>query len=307
MAFDVSTLTAYTDETSQELVSKAVAVGKTLDRITVIPGVKGKEALNFLDNDITIADASCGFTAAGDVAFSQRVLEVTPLEVKDSLCPKTLEKYWMGQLMKPGAGTDVDVIMPLLGETYVEQIQAEIEKQIWVGDTVSSPGYGKIDGFYYKLTQESTRVTATLGSPDIIGGPFTADNIISVVNAMVAAIPEAILDKDGLVLNMSMANYLLYTSALRTANLFHYNGENGQNFETFIPGTSVKAVGVAGLTGTAHLILTYNDNLVYGTDLMNEEEMFKIWYSQDNDEVRVNIQWKMGVQIRFPEFCVCNF
>jgi len=55
------------------------------------------------------------------------------------------------------------------------------------------------------------------------------------------------------------------------------------------------------------MLLTYGANLVVGTDLLNEEEKFDIFYSRDNDEVRVNIQWKIGTQIYFPEYVVVNY
>ena len=91
MAFNVSSISKFTNETSQELVKKAVLTGKTANLVTILPGVKYKETLNLLENTITVADASCGFNPAGSVAFSQRVIEVAPLEVKDSLCEKTLK------------------------------------------------------------------------------------------------------------------------------------------------------------------------------------------------------------------------
>jgi hypothetical protein len=38
-----------------------------------------------------------------------------------------------------------------------------------------------------------------------------------------------------------------------------------------------------------------------GTDLANEEEEYRFWYSQDNDEVRFRATMKYGVQIAFPD------
>ena len=46
MAFSVSGLTKFTDEVSQGLVRKAVATGRTIDLVKVIPGIKYKETLN---------------------------------------------------------------------------------------------------------------------------------------------------------------------------------------------------------------------------------------------------------------------
>ncbi len=305
MAFNVSSINAYTNETAQQLVKKAVLAGKTISMVTVVPGIKYKETLNILDNTVSVQNATCGFTSNGSVAFKQREVTVTALEVKESLCEKTLEQYFMGQWMKPGSPKDEE-LGDILADSYVEKIKEYNELNIWKGG-IGSPGYGKIDGLISILSDEDTRVTVELGSPDIMAGPFTSSNIVSAVDAMVAAIPEAILNKSDLTLFMSYANYNLYTAALRTANLYHYSGEAGADFECYIPGTSVKAVATHGLISTDYMVLTYAPNIVVGTDLLDEEEKFDIWYSRDNDEVRVNIQWKIGVEVYFPEHCVCNF
>lgn len=302
MAFNVSSITKYTNETAQALVKKAVATGKTIDLVSLIPGVKYKETLNILDNTISVQSATCGFSSNGAVAFKQRVIEVTPLEVKESLCEKTLGQYFLGQSMKAGSPKDEELGM-ILAESYVDKIKEFNELNIWKGKT-TSPVYGKIDGFITKMIADSATI-----DPGSIAGPFTSSTIIAAVDKMVASIPEAILDKPDLTLFMSMAYYNMYTAALRTANLYQGNAGNTQeagNYVCFVPGVPVKVVGTAGLTGTNYLVLTYASNLVVGTDLMNENEKFDIWYSQDNDEVRVNIQWKLGVQFYFPEFIVIN-
>jgi hypothetical protein len=41
-------------------------------------------------------------------------------------------------------------------------------------------------------------------------------------------------------------------------------------------------------------------NFFLGTDLANEEEDVKIWYSQDNDEVRFRLTFAYGCQVAFP-------
>ena len=42
-------------------------------------------------------------------------------------------------------------------------------------------------------------------------------------------------------------------------------------------------------------------NFFVGTDLANEEEEYRFWYSQDNDEVRFRVTCKYGVQVAFPD------
>ena len=38
--------------------------------------------------------------------------------------------------------------------------------------------------------------------------------------------------------------------------------------------------------------------------MKTDSEEFRIFYSEDNDEVRFRAKWKMGVQFAFPEFVV---
>jgi len=226
MAFDVSNISKFTDQVSQELVKKSVLSGRTLEYVTIIPGVKYSTALNILDNTPVIANASCGFgSPTGSVVFKQRNILVSALEVKETLCEKTLEQYWMGKMMKPGSTKDVE-FGPILAESYVEKIKLANEFEIWQGILGSTQStYTKLDGFLVHATTTNGSIGATLSA-----APHTSANIIAHVDAMVAAVPEAILDREDLILFMSYGLYNLYTAALRTANLFHYNGENGSDY-----------------------------------------------------------------------------
>jgi len=49
------------------------------------------------------------------------------------------------------------------------------------------------------------------------------------------------------------------------------------------------------------MVCTNLDNIFVGTDLANEEEDTKFWYSEDNDEVRFRMTMKYGTQIAFPD------
>ena len=309
MAFNVASIAAYTNQTASQLITKAVLGGKTINLVKVVPGIKYKQSINILDNTISVQNATCGFSSNGSVLFKQRDITVTALEVKESLCEKTLEQYFLGQWMKASSPKDEE-LGTILADSYVEKIKQSNELTLWKGQTVtgSTPAsvYGKFDGFIKTLHGESTKVTGSTYSVTGATGNYNASNIIAQVNAMVAAIPEDALMRTDLTLFMSYANFNLYTSALRTANLYHYAAENG-DFEIMVPGTSVKVVGTYGLTGLDYMVLSPASNLVIGTDLLNEDEKFDIWYSKDNDEVRVNIQWKLGVQVEFPELVVTNF
>jgi len=255
--------------------------------------------LNILDNTVTVAAATCGWNAAGSVAFSQRDITVTALEVKDALCEKTLEKYWMGQMMKPGAPKDEE-LGSVLADSYVEGVKVKNEKLIWLGDTAGSPA-DLVDGFLSILTTDGNYVPVTAAA-----GPHTQATIIAHVNAMITAAPEVLSTLPDLTMFMSISNFRMYCAAIADKNYFAVPATVGTELSFVNPLNGVKFVGVAGLSGSDKFVLTYASNLVIGTDLVNEEEKFDIWYSRDNDEVRVNIQYKLGTQVQFPELVVLN-
>jgi hypothetical protein len=71
--------------------------------------------------------------------------------------------------------------------------------------------------------------------------------------------------------------------------------------EIVIPATNVRMIAVGGLNGTNRMYLGRLSNFFVGTDLANEEEDFKFWFSLDNDIVRFRATMKYGVQIAFPD------
>jgi len=119
----------------------------------------------------------------------------------------------------------------------------------------------------------------------------------------VALVPTDVIDVDDLKLFMSYPAFRILARAYRDANLFNYQINEG-NFRFMLPGTNVEAVAVRGLNGQNDMVLTPASNLSLGTDLLNDSENFKIFYSQDNDEVRFLAKWKQGTGIAFPQFVV---
>lgn len=304
--FDVALLGKFTDELSQELMSQAVLGGKTLDLVSVIPGIKYKSALNLLINSICVRPGSCGFTPYGDVNFDQRDVEVKSLKLNDELCFKTLEAYWIGQKMDKGSPKTDKPLGQILAQTYIEQIQKWNEAELWLG-TYGAPRVtgcttGSFNGFITTITAEPTRVALTYSA-------LTVSNIVSYLDNMVLNIPQDALGQSDLTLFMSYGNYMTYVQGLRNLNLYNFSdtGKMGADYSCTIPGTSIKVEAMAGLNGSTALVLTPSSNLVVGTDLVSEEDKLKIWYSEDNDITRVLAQWKLGTQVRWPDWIVTNF
>ena len=71
-----------------------------------------------------------------------------------------------------------------------------------------------------------------------------------------------------------------------------------------IPGTNVRVIGVAGLDNTGRFFASYKENFVYGVDMSGDDEKFDLWYSQDNREFRLAVEFIAGVQVAYPDMVV---
>jgi len=86
---------------------------------------------------------------------------------------------------------------------------------------------------------------------------------------------------------------------LKTANKFKYTFDGKADSDFLIPGTPVKDVATPGLNGVNKLYAMRLSNLFLGTDLLNEEERFELFYAKEADEVRFVSEFKMGVNVAF--------
>ena len=303
MAFNVTGLTNYTNELSTELVvrslfgSKTAAVLQAAGQVQV--GVKSAEALNILASDVFFQADGCGYTASGNTTFSQRVITVGKIKIEETLCPKTLEAKWLQTQMVPGSPTSIP-FEEQIGQEKASRIAKLIEVSMWQGDTVTSntnPNTNRFDGFNKIIDAASA---STVSGNTSAATAITVANVEDLIDDMYNVIPADIADADDLVLFVGIDTFKKYTTALRASNLFYYAADS-EGMEIMIPATNVKMIAVGGLNATNRMFLARLSNLFVGTDLANEEEELKFWYSEDNDEVRFRASFKYGVQIAFPD------
>lgn len=303
MAFNVSALANYTNEQSTELVLKSLFGGKTAAVLQaagqVQVGVKSAEALNILTSDVYFQADGCGYTASGNTTFTQRNITVGKIKVEETLCPKTLEAKWMQTQIAPGSPTEVPFEVQI-GTDKSNNIAKLLEVSMWQGDTATSntnPNTNRFDGFTKIIDAASA---STVAGNTSSATAITIANVEDLIDNMYAVVPADISDADDLVLWVGIDTFKKYTTALRNSNLFHYAAES-EGMEITIPATNIKMIAVGGLNGTNRMYLGRLSNFFVGTDLANEEEEYRFWYSQDNDEVRFRATMKYGVQIAFPD------
>jgi hypothetical protein len=303
MSFDLSNLTAYVDEQKMDLIKRSVLGGRTLQLISIQPGIKSAATINIIDTDLVAQAGSCGWDPDGTTELTQVELSVCPIKINEELCIDDLEAFYTQTLMRPGSYNTEIPFEGIYAEQKTEKIAALIEDIIWKGDTDGSGNLALCDGFLKQFGASGSGVVDgnTLGATAI-----TAANVIDIVDEQVQLIPADIINADDLYIMCGYDFYRTYAKALRDANLFHYNGAENQglDFSQVVPGTNVRIVATRGLNGTNKLVTSKAANLYFGTDLLNDYESFTIVYDNIEDNVKFRSKFKLGVATAFPEYVV---
>jgi len=309
MSFSVSSLTNYTKENEAQLVSSSVLGAKTAALIksagNVMVGVKSAETINIMDTDAFFqAGGTCGWNASGTTSFTQRTVTVGKIKVQEALCPKALEAKYLQKALPTGSQYDSIPFEQDYSDRKAKTIAAQLETAIWQGDTASANGnLNKFDGLI-KLIGAAAGVVDANVSGFISGAPLTsitAANVVSLFDGVYKAIPAKVVSADDIVIVCGMDTFRTYTIALKNANMFNYAFDGKADSEFVLPGTSIKVVALQGLNGTNDVYAMRLSNLFLGTDLLNEEEKFEIFFAKEADEVRFAAEFKMGVNIAFPD------
>ena len=309
MGFDVSALANYTKENEALLVTSSVLGAKTAALIksagNIMIGVKSSVKINILSTDAIFQDgAACGFSASGSTTFTQRTVTPGKIKVNEALCVKNLESKYLQKALPTGSMYDSIPFEQEYSEKKAKTIAAQLETSLWQGDTASvNVNLNKFDGLV-KLVGAATGVVAANASTFISGAPLssiTAANVISIFDGVYAAIPAQVVAADDMTIFCGQDLFRTYTIALKNANSFTYNVDVKADSEFVLPGTTIKVIAVAGLNGTNKVYAMRLSNMFLGTDLLNEEERFEIFFAKEADEIRFVSEFKMGVNIAFPD------
>ena len=312
MAFNVSALADYTEQNEALLVTSSVLGAKTASLIksagNVMVGVKSSETINIMDTDAVFqSGGSCGFNASGSTSFTQRTVTVGKIKVNEALCPKDLEAKYLQKALPTGSMYDSIPFEQEFSEKKAKRIASQLEIALWQGDTGSANvNLNKFDGLVKLIGAASGVVDANVsayisGAPISSGTGITAANVVAIFDGIYKAIPAQIVSEDDVAIFCGMDTFRTYTIALKNANLFHYQINEKADNEFILPGTTIKVVAVQGLNGTNKIYAMRLSNLFLGTDLLNEEEKFEIFYAKEADQVRFVSEFKMGVNIAFPD------
>lgn len=286
MAFNVAALTGWVNENSQELLTQALLGSQTAELITVIPGIKYKQTIKYLETDAKIQAGGCGYTTSGTTTLTDKELSVVSMKIQEDLCPDDLEATSLQLSMKPGKNNSIP-FERLWADRKILQLQTALETMIWSSTAASSI---KCNGFKYLLDNDAD-VHDYSFAPCATGK--TSSDWLAAIYGMFNHLSPETQSKNDLTLFVSYTTFNLIVQALVIGNLYHIDLSGNSGTQPFIfPGTNVKIVPIKAIG--CFMVLSPASNLIIGTDLLSEGDQLKVWWSEDSQIVKSTADFKYG-------------
>ena len=288
MATTTTVNSSYAGTVAGDIIGKAFKEADTIQRnlVTVLVNIPVKQVIRKIDYGNGRTDYSCGFTPAGSVTIGEVILEPKKIKNEAELCKEDFRNVWDTASMGFSAHNDnmpVDEESALLVEILADTAQAT-DSDIWVGDATDD---GHFDGFIPKFLLDATVI-------DVTAVAVTKANVISKIEAVMAAVPVALRRKTDLVFAVSNDVALFYQQALVSAGIS--NGVGGNDFQLRY-GNYVLEI-VNGLPDST-MVVYQKKNLYFGTGLLSDHNEVRIKDMDDTDlsgTVRYKMVYTAGIQ-----------
>lgn len=307
MAFDVSGLGDWVNENSQDLITKAILEENTIALVSMMAGVKYKEAIKFLETSPLIQAYACGTpTTSGSTTLTDKDISVVNLMIYEELCPEDLAKKAFQLSLKPGlAGSEAIPFEQAYTDLQIRNIGKQISDMIWSATAASTL---KSQGFVYAAEQDATVHDRTFSWA---ATGLTAANYMTEVFGMINDLPATIQTATDLTLfaGPEVARKLQQAFAvagLANFNFTNYDALKNVNSTWYFPGTNVLVVPTTGLASANSVMLTPASNLIIATDLQSEFESFKLWWSDDDQLVKFLVKFRIGADFYFGDYIVLS-
>lgn len=282
----VTAITGYVEEHRSELLSKAMLDGKSRRAFNLMTGIKGPSTLNIMDTNVVFGELQCGWNESGSTEFSQRTLTPKALTVNMAFCDKKLLGTYAQYEVKVAAGMEE---LPF-EEKWVGQILDSVNEQVEHMLYYGSGSGAEFKGIVPIISGETDAIKVNAAS---------GTSAYAFIKDVAKAIPVKVKAP---VILVSTPLYREFMQDLVAANLFHYDPANGEN-EYKLPGTDIRVIAVNGLINDSLTVAIAADmnNLFYGVSADEDQDTFDLWYSKDNREFRLAINFIAGTQVAFPD------
>lgn len=285
MALNLSGLPDYVSQKSKELVKDAVLGAQTIEVLkaagAVQFGIKGKQAVNTLSADVNLQDGSdCGRNPVGDTTIGQAIIEVKPIKDEQNFCVRAYQNKFTGEFLTKGQTYSELLFAQDFMEARASKIAETNEKLIWQGDTsiTGTTNMKRIDGFVKQIKASAAQNVTSTGS-----------TIVEKLQHFFLAAPKVTSTSTDAVIFIGTDKYQEYLVALANKNIYKPIEDKT------LFGTTAKLQPVDGLIGANFATYAKPENLIFGTDMLGEEEKAEMKHSIETGQIYVDFHYAMGV------------
>lgn len=294
----VSSITGFTDQSSQEIVAKALIGATTPANTTVKLGVRGTQQIQLLNSAPVFQTGACGWNQSGTTTFSQVSLSSQHEKINEELCFQQLWDTYQSLLLPAGQDPETVPFLTQIIDLKVKQIQQRIEQKLWLATTAGGDAF---NGFNALIVTGATSVANSSGTAFSSTAAYgTNGNPITEVDKLISALSDDALAFDDLVVFMSYSNFRLYNQALVKANFFqNYIGTTNvtNNMSAIHPSTNVKVLPTLGLAGSGKVVIGPAQYMFCGFDLMSDHEKMDAFWSRDFDVLKIRANYSYSANI----------
>lgn len=286
MALNLSALPDYVSQKSKDFITEAVLGSQTVGILknagAVQFGVKGTAAVNTLSVSVNFQDGSgCGRSPIGDTTISQPNITVKAIKDEQNYCPKAYEGKWTGEFLTKGQTYSELLFAQEIMTARAAKIAQENEKAVWQSDVTltGSTNLNKFDGFIKQVKASSANNITASGS-----------TVVEKLQNLFIKAPKVTSTSTEAVIFIGTDKYQEYVMAMAAKNLYNPTADKT------LFGATAKLEPVDGLIGTGFALYAKPQHLIYGTDLLGEEEKAEMVYSVETKQIYMDFAWAMGTK-----------
>jgi len=315
MAFSVGTLTAYVEENKDDLVMKPITGARIFDYIDVRQGIKSGDKIPILESTAPAqAGASCGFNSSGTTSITQTTLTTTSIKIQEALCLEDLEAYFTQKYLPAGSNPTTISIEGMIVERKFANIAQKVGQMVMQGKTTytNDTYLQRMNGFIALVDANSATVIAATQQASI--STSTVRGIFEEI--IFVKLPNALSQLNDQTVFCGVDTFKILALKLMQDNLFHITpltADQYKNSELVYPGSNVKVVGLSEMNagnsvdsgGSLPLAVKNRilagsaSNFIAGFDVKKDSSDFKIWFSEDNQQLRFHCRFNIGVTNHF--------
>tara|TARA_R110000796_G_scaffold239806_1_gene360598 strand:- start:43 stop:1101 length:1059 start_codon:yes stop_codon:yes gene_type:complete len=306
----------YAGVRSAPFVAPALKLAETLTKgfVRQIDGIQNKAVISSLSSTGVLAAANCDWDSTDSLVLGEQVLELTDVAVMEALCRGTLLPTWAGmtgarETMTAGSPEFVTFSMATVA-AYAAQ---GVEQAIWQGSSVVPQGFlsnsGTFNNAGYRLSKIAAGGTeaAPVAQEQVVTATgFTSAVILTGIGAFNETYTKAVSTIPGILNRTDVAYYCspqvagIYMHAL--ANSGASQGVNLQSTNQAFDTLQYLGIPIHVCPGMPNdaLVLTYEENLVVGSNLMTDytsAQYIDAWQFDGSDNVKIAMRFGLGMQV----------